>query len=125
MKYSVDKQEKYTVFTPQVERLNLLVAPNLKTEFYKLHSEEATHLILDLGQVKFVDSSGLSAILTGYRLWKEPAGSFILTGINEPNIQKLIEISQLTDTLTIIPTLDESIEYVFLNHIERQLRNEE
>ena len=92
MKYSIDKQEKYTIFTPQEENLNLLIAPNLRSEFYKLRSEETPHLILDLNHVKFVDSSGLSAILTGYRLWKDVEGAFVITGVQHSNVKKLIEI---------------------------------
>ena len=124
MKYSIDKQEKYTLFTPQEENLNLLIAPKLRSELYKLHSEETPHLILDLSHVKFVDSSGLSAILTGYRLWKDLPGSFVITGVQHSNVKKLIEISQLQSTLTILPTLDESIDYIFMEDIERQLRDE-
>ena len=124
MKYSIDKQEKYTIFTPQEENLNLLIAPNLRSEFYKLRSEETPHLILDLNHVKFVDSSGLSAILTGYRLWKDVEGAFVITGVQHSNVKKLIEISQLHSTLTIIPTLDESIEFIYMEDIERQLREE-
>ncbi len=124
MKYSIDKQEKYTLFTPLEENLNLLIAPKLRSELYKLHSEETPHLILDLSHVKFVDSSGLSAILTGYRLWKDLPGSFVITGVQHSNVKKLIEISQLQSTLTILPTLDESIDYIFMEDIERQLRDE-
>ena len=34
---------------------------------------------------------------------------------------KLIEISQLQTVLTIIPTVSESIDYVFMEEIEREL----
>jgi anti-sigma B factor antagonist len=124
MKYSIDKKEKYTIFTPHEESLNLVLAPSFRTELYKLHSEEVPNLILDLKDVKFVDSSGLSAILTGYRLWKDLLGSLILTGVDHQNVKKMIEISQLGPYLTIIPTLAESIEYVFMEDIERELGKE-
>jgi len=120
MKYSVDKQEKYTVFQVQEKNLNSIAAPELKSQFVILYNEGVTNLILDLSPVEFVDSSGLSAILTADRLWKE-VGSFILTGLEHPSVKKLIEISQLQTVLTIIPTVSESIDYVFMEEIEKEL----
>ena len=123
MKYSVDKQEKYTLYTLMEENLNAVIAPDLKSKFVILFNEGVTNLILDLSEVKYVDSSGLSAILTADRLWKQ-LGSFILTGIQHPSVQKLIDISQLNDVLTIIPTVSESIDYVFMEELEREISGE-
>lgn len=120
MKYTVDKQEKYAVFQVDEKNVNSLVAPELKSQFVILYNEGVKNLILDLGNVEFVDSSGLSAILTADRLWKE-IGSFILTGITHKPVKKLIEISQLQTVLTIIPTVSESIDYVFMEEIEKEL----
>ncbi len=124
MKYSVDKQERYAIFRVEEDNLNSLVAPDLKSEFVILANEGVTNLILDLSPVKYVDSSGLSAILTANRLWKGN-GSFILTGIEHPNVQKLIEISRLDTVLTIIPSVSESIDYVFMEDLERELKTED
>jgi len=124
MKYTADKQEKYTVFTLMEDNLNSLVAPKVKSEFVILSNEGVKNLILDLSNVKFVDSSGLSAILTANRLWKS-LGSFILTGIEHPSVKKLIEISRLDSVLSIIPTVQESIDFVFMEEIERELNEEE
>ena len=99
MKYSVDKQEKYAVFSLEDENLNSLIAPDLKSEFLMMRNSGVSNLILDLGAVNFVDSSGLSAILTGNRLWAAD-GTFILTGVKSENIKKLITISFHSKVLT-------------------------
>ena len=124
MKFSLDKQEKYSVFSLEEENLNSLLAPNLKSEFVFLRNEGVRHLIFDLSNVKFVDSSGLSAILTANRLWKG-YGTFILTGTQHPPVQKLIEISRLESILTIIPTVQESIDYAMMSELERQITEED
>jgi anti-sigma B factor antagonist len=125
MKYSVDKQEKFTIFSILEENLNSLVAPHLKTEFKILYEEEITNLIVDFSNVKFVDSSGLSSLLTGYRLWNSGGGSFLLTNVNHTNVRRLIEISKLDNILVIIPTLEETVEYLYMEEIERELSGEE
>lgn len=124
MKYSVDKQEKYSVFRLEEKNLNSLIAPALKSEFVILSNEGVKNLIFDLSAVEFVDSSGLSAILTANRLWKA-IGSFILTGIEHDSVKRLIEISRLDTVLTIIPTVQESIDYVFMEEIEKELNSDD
>jgi anti-anti-sigma factor len=124
MKYSVDKQEKYVVFSVQEENLNAVIAPDLKSEFVILKNEGVTNFILDLSAVKYVDSSGLSAILTANRLWGE-AGVFVLAGVQSKSVKDLIEISRLENILTIIPTVSESIDYIFMEEIEKELGDNE
>lgn len=124
MKYSVDKQDKYVVFSVQEENLNAFIAPNLKSEFVILKNEGVINLILDLSAVKYVDSSGLSAILTANRLWGEE-GVFVLTGVQSKSVKDLIEISRLENILTIIPTVSESIDYIFMEEIEKELGDNE
>lgn len=124
MKFSLDKKDKYSIFSIDEENLNAFLAPNLKSEFVFLRNEGVRNLVFDLSNVKYVDSSGLSSILTANRLWKD-YGSFILTEINHPAVKKLIEISRLETILTIVPTLSESIDYVMMGEIEKELKGEE
>lgn len=123
MKYQIDKQEQYAVLSLNEENLNSTIAPQLKSDLILLSQEGVRNLILDLSNVKYVDSSGLSAILTGHRLWKGNA-SFVLAGEMNPMVTKLIEISRLETILTIIPTVSESIDYVMMEELERQLEGE-
>ncbi|MBK7812464.1 MAG: STAS domain-containing protein [Saprospiraceae bacterium] len=123
MKYQIDKQDRYAIFSLEEANLNSMIAPDLKSEFVFLKNEGVRNLILDLKDVQYIDSSGLSSILTGNRLWSDD-GSFVMTNINSDGVRKLIEISKLDTILTIIPTLDESIEYVFMEDIERDLNAE-
>ncbi len=122
MKYSIDKQEKYTVFSLHEENLNSTVSPNLKSELVILSNEGIPNLILNLTDVKYVDSSGLSAILTANRLWKS-IGTFVLTGINHEPVRKLIEISRLESVLTILANINDSKDFVILEEIERSLND--
>ena len=122
MKYSIDKQDHYAIMTLEEENLNSILAPDLKSELVIFKNEGLTNLVISLAKVKYIDSSGLSAILTRNRLWKEN-GSFILTEINHASVKKLIEISRLESILTIIPTIEESLDYVLMDEIEKELND--
>ena len=123
MKYTADKKENYCLITLEEENINSLVAPHLKSEFVIIKNEGAKNLILNLEKVKFIDSSGLSAILTANRLWAD-AGLFIVTGVENESVKKLISISRLDTVLSIIPTVSESIDYITIEDIEAKLKAE-
>ena len=125
MEFKVKQAEQYSIFTLQNENLNSIIAPELKSKLVLLASGGTKNLILDLSDVKFVDSSGLSAILTGNRLWNGDEGTFILTGIEHSAVKKLIEISRLDTVLKIIPTLSESVDFVMMDILQRELNAED
>ena len=124
MKFSIDKQEKYTILTLDEEKLDSVIAPNLKTEFTNLNAEGTKNIIFDMSKIKYTDSSGLSSILVANRLCGSLNGYLVLTNIQD-HVNKLIEISQLTDVLNIIPTNEEAIEAIFMNEIEDEIKGEE
>lgn len=120
MKYTVDKQEHYATISLNEENLNSIIAPDLKSEFVFLRNEGVRNLILDISDVDYVDSSGLSAILTAHRLWKDQ-GAFVICGVNAASVQRLIKISRLDTILAIMPTHSEAVDYVFLDEVQRDL----
>lgn len=125
MKYSVDKKDDYAVMYLNEENLNTLKAPDLKSELIVLHNAGIKNLILDLSATKFVDSSGLSSILTGNRLWTEAGNAFVLTGIVHPSVKTLINISRLDSVLTIKETLADSTKFVMMQALRSELGGEE
>jgi len=123
MKFSVDKHEKYILLKLNESKLNSLITPQLKSELILINTEGQRNIILDLSQVKFADSSGLSSLLVGHRLCKNATGSFILTGLNDA-VSRLVTISQLESVLTIVPTTEEAIDHIFMEEIEKELKKE-
>lgn len=121
MKYTIDKQEKYSLLRLHEEKLDSSVAPGLKSELITLHAEGVRNIVLDLAEVKYTDSSGLSALLVGNRIVQEEGGIFILTSLSE-HTMKLIKISQLDSVLNILPKVEEGIDAVFMHEIEKDLK---
>jgi anti-sigma B factor antagonist len=120
MKYSIDKQEKYLTFSLQEEKLNSLIAPEVKSLLVLKNNEGIRNLILDLTDTLYCDSSGLSAILVANRLCKNSNGTFVLTGLQE-SVKKMILISQLDHVLNITPTVNEAVDLIFMEEIQRDL----
>ena len=124
MKYTIDKQEKYSLISLNEDKLDSSLAPHLKTELITLHAECVPNVILDLKDVRYTDSSGLSSLLVGNRTFQQDGGLFVLTNLSE-HTMKLIKISQLDGVLNILPTVDEAIDAVIFNDIEGELKEGE
>ncbi len=124
MKYSIDKKEQYSIMKLEEEKLDSILSPALKSELVTIHAEGNSNIILDLTQTKYIDSSGLSALLVGNRIFSEDGGIFILAGLTD-HVMKLIKISQLHNVLNILPTIQEAIDAVFMHEIEKDITDEE
>ena len=124
MKYTIDKQEKYTTLTLHEQKLDSSIAPSLKSELLSIHATGVKNIVLDLQEVKYTDSSGLSSLLVGNRIVQEKEGIFVLANLSE-HTQKLINISQLDSILNILPTAEEAVEAVFMHELEKDLKKEQ
>jgi anti-anti-sigma factor len=120
MKYTLDKQDKYLLIQLNETKIDSTVSPQLKSDFVTLNAEGNKNMIVDMSQVKYIDSSGLSAILVGNRLANDSDGIFVLAGVTD-HVMKLIRISQLDSVLDIMPTVQEAVDAVFLNDLENDL----
>jgi anti-anti-sigma factor len=100
MAYTTELKGQQTIIRVGADMLDGASAPDLKATFIALNKENVNHMILDLSNVKYADSSGLSAILVGHRLCRDTNGSFVLFGL-KPAVQKIITIAQLNKVLLI------------------------
>lgn len=107
MNFDITKKEGHSVLKVLSSKLDTNNAPALKSELVVLGNENEKNIILDLSQCKFVDSSGLSAILVANRLCEDAIGTFILCGL-QPAVEDLVHISMLHTVLLITKTVDEA-----------------
>ena len=115
MNFEVNSNDNYTLVKCNLEKLDTTVAPELKSQLLYLDKSGVSNYILDLSIVKYCDSSGLSALLVGNRIAKTAKGSFVICGL-QPNVMKLITISQLHSVLNIIPSQIEAVDYFLKNN---------
>ena len=124
MKFSIDKEEKYVIFKLDEEKLDSSIAPNLKSEFITLNAEGNSNIVFDLKETKYIDSSGLSAILVANRLCDNAGGGLVLFGVSE-HVMKLFKISQLDSVIAILPSKEEAVDRIFMDQIEKELTKED
>ncbi|MBT6163945.1 STAS domain-containing protein [Flavobacteriales bacterium] len=123
MKFSTEIRDNIATIKSHVEKLDALHAPDLKSELVQVAKEGTKHIILDLSESRYCDSSGLSAVLIGNRLCRDAEGKFVLAGL-QASVEKLIQISQLDRVLTIVPTASEGYDFLVMEITESQLGDE-
>jgi anti-sigma B factor antagonist len=94
MKFDTHKEGASVTLTLQEKKLDSTIASELKGEFLILAKPKIEHLVIDLHDVEFCDSSGLSALLIADRKMKEHGGAVRLMNVN-PKIMSLLKISML------------------------------
>ncbi|GAB4235186.1 MAG: hypothetical protein Tsb0034_09220 [Ekhidna sp.] len=123
MEFKVDNYENYSIATISEEKVDSTLSPELKSEFMKIAQDGVKNLIVNMGDVKYVDSSGLSALLVGNRSFTEE-GAFVLFNVSD-HVKKLISISQLDKVMTVVPTQEEAADFVLMSVIEKGTGAEE
>lgn len=109
MKFEIQTENDYSIMTLKSERLDSKVAPELKSQFIVLaNTSDAGHLILDLHEITFADSSGIGALLLAQRLYRDLDHNLVLCNVPE-RVRKLLSISQLESVFTFASDIDEGI----------------
>ncbi|MEY3399094.1 MAG: hypothetical protein RL220_1688 [Bacteroidota bacterium] len=121
MKFEIEPKDKVTVIKSKVEKLDAIHAPELKSEIVMINKTGGKNLIIDLSETRYIDSSGLSAILVANRLCRDSNGSFVLCGLQD-TVKKIITISQLETVLRITPTQNEAVDLVYMEEVERDIQ---
>lgn len=107
--YELKKIGEIAIFKLNEKRFDSAIAGFVKGEFtILLHTEDVKKLIIDLSEVDYCDSSGLSSILLAFRILQSNEG-YIRLASPTKNVKTLIEISQLDRVLTICNTVNEAI----------------
>jgi len=123
MNFEIVQEEKYVLIKSKVEKLDTNFAPELKSLLVFHNKEGHKNIVIDLGETRYCDSSGLSSILVANRLCRGSEGTFVLSSLQEP-VMKLITISQLHTVLNITPTISEAHDLIMMEEVERDLNKD-
>lgn len=91
---------KKTMVEINREKLDVLNMKSLKENISEIVANGNIDLIINLKEVQFIDSSGLSVLISLFKQLKTLEGSLELCGLNEQPTE-LLEITQLDKIFTI------------------------
>jgi anti-anti-sigma factor len=109
MNFTIEQKDKAAIFRPQEARLDSVIAPDLKAEFLILAQPDVETLVIDLTDVSYIDSAGLSALLLARRQQTSHEGDVRLVGVSE-DVRSLLELTQLNRVFPIFETVQQALE---------------
>jgi len=80
--------------------LDMSTAPALRERLLGLAGDGPTHVTIDLSALSFVDSTGLSVLITGLKRIRQQGGDMALRSPT-PATRRVLEITGLTEVFSI------------------------
>jgi anti-anti-sigma factor len=96
------------VLTP-AGRLDIRTAWQFRLELQQCISKVSPHIVINLSQVSFVDSSGLTALVAGMRDADKNKGSFRICEVH-PESRLVFEVTMMDSVFEIYDTKQEALE---------------
>lgn len=90
------------------ERLDAHNSGGLKNQMLKLFEEGKNNLVVDLKAVRFVDSSGLGALVSGFKNASSRNGNLKLAGL-QLQVKSMFELTRLHRVFEIYTDTDEAL----------------
>ena len=110
MNIATENRNGKTLLGVKEERLDANNSGELKEYLKRLLENEAKALIIDLSTVSFIDSSGLGALLSGYKNANLHQGSLVLCGL-QPRVQSMFELTRLHRVFDIYPSQQDALDH--------------
>jgi anti-sigma B factor antagonist len=95
------------VFSP-TGRLDITTAWQFRTKLQDCISKQSNHIIVNLGQVNFIDSSGLTSLVAGMRDADKARGSFKLCNVH-PEAKLVFEVTMMDSVFEIFESEEEAL----------------
>lgn len=108
MQVEIEKHPEWMIVRLGEPRVDAHNSDALKERFQKLLESGEKRLLVDLSQVRFIDSSGLGALLSGYKNANLHQGTLALSGL-QPRVKEMFELTRLNRVFEVYSSVDEAI----------------
>lgn len=106
MQHEIINQEQYTVLQINEDRFDARLAPDFRTRMTELTPNIEEHLILDLTQVRFMDSSGLGAVMASYKMLRGKKMSVVNP---QRAVKELLKLTRMDQLISCYATIEDAV----------------
>ena len=104
-----EKKKDVTVLFVREERLDAHNSGDLKAELAGLFEGKEKNILVDLKEVRFIDSSGLGALVSGFKNAISHQGNLKLSGL-QPQVKSMFELTRLHRVFEIFGSSEDALE---------------
>ena len=106
-----DDGNTLVILTPK-ERLDITTAWQFRLKLQECISKFSSHVVVNLGDVNLIDSSGLTALVAGMRDADKAKGSFCICNIH-PDAKLVFEVTMMDTVFAIFDTQESFVQKTF------------
>ena len=108
MNLNIEEKGAVVLIEIKEERLDAHNSGELKSQMLTLFEEGKNDLVVALHEVRFVDSSGLGALVSGFKNASARNGNLKLCGL-QPQVKSMFELTRLHRVFEIFPGTTEAL----------------
>lgn len=108
MEFEIAKFGDKTVVSLQENRLDAAMAVRFKDAMRALVDDGVTHMILDMSNVAFMDSSGLGAVVAHMK-YMGADKQFEISSLT-PTVEKVFKLTRMDSVFKIYTSIDEAVD---------------
>ncbi len=120
MEFKIDTRDTFTLLTPATERLDANMAARLQERLQDLADAGDVAFVIDLHNATSADNIAYEVLLSLHEEHYEAGRSLVFTGVVDGLLQEMKQ-ARVHLTLNITPTLDEAVDIVNMEGLEREL----
>jgi len=109
MNLQSEKKKDVTILYVKEERLDAHNSGDLKVELAGHFEGNEKNIVVDLKDVRFIDSSGLGALVSGFKNAISHQGSLKLSSL-QPQVKSMFELTRLHRVFEIFNSSEEALE---------------
>jgi len=108
MQLNIVDYPQAVVIIIQEARLDAHNSPELKSAILQQFDAEKKNLIIDLNEVRFIDSSGLGVLVSGFKNASARNGLLLLCSM-QPQVKSMFELTRLHRVFDIYETNNDAL----------------
>jgi anti-sigma B factor antagonist len=109
MNLTVEEKKEVVVIYVKEERLDAHNSGELKVEMQRLFEGGKKNILVDLKDVRFIDSSGLGALVSGFKNAISHQGNLKLSTL-QPQVKSMFELTRLHRVFEIFASTSEALD---------------
>ena len=109
-RFEIAGDTRAVVVRPKMARIDIEVAGQFRAALLQLVEQGHRHLVMDMSEVSFIDSSGLGALVSALKALKthDRDGDIRLANVQQP-VVALLEIIRLQRVFSSYPSVEQAV----------------
>ncbi len=109
MNLNCKERKDVSIISVREERVDAHNSDELKDKLKILFDTGSKNILVDLRDVRFIDSSGLGALVSGYKSAISHQGTLKLSTL-QPQVKSMFELTRLHRVFDIYPTIEDAMD---------------